>query len=51
MTALQPSAHRSHCPYKGDASYFSIVVDGKKAENAVWGTISRFRPWPKSPGT
>ena len=23
-------------PYKGDASYFSIVVDGNKAENAVW---------------
>jgi uncharacterized protein (DUF427 family) len=26
----------THCPYKGDASYFSIVADGKTIENAIW---------------
>jgi uncharacterized protein (DUF427 family) len=26
----------THCPYKGDASYWSIDVDGRRAENAVW---------------
>jgi uncharacterized protein (DUF427 family) len=36
MTALQPTPHASHCPYKGDARYFSIRVDGRSAENAVW---------------
>ena len=36
MTLLSPTAHRTHCPYKGDASYFTITVDGKVAENAVW---------------
>jgi len=36
MTLLQPTDHTSHCPYKGDASYFSIVADGHTAENAVW---------------
>ena len=36
MEALTPTAHSSHCPYKGDASYFSISADGKTAENAVW---------------
>jgi uncharacterized protein (DUF427 family) len=36
MSALQPTAHHSHCPYKGDASYFSISVDGRTADNAVW---------------
>ena len=36
MDKLQRTAHQTHCPYKGDASYFSIVANGKTAENAVW---------------
>lgn len=28
--------HQTHCPYKGDANYFSLSADGKTAENAVW---------------
>jgi uncharacterized protein (DUF427 family) len=31
------TAHRTHCPHKGDASYFTLVSDdGARAENAVW---------------
>lgn len=30
------SDHRTHCPYKGDASYFHLTTAGKRAENAVW---------------
>jgi uncharacterized protein (DUF427 family) len=26
----------THCPYKGDASYFTLSRDGEIAENAVW---------------
>ena len=33
MERLERTAHSTHCPFKGDASYFS-VVDGPK--NAVW---------------
>ena len=33
MERLIRSSHRTHCPFKGDASYFSLK-DG--AENAVW---------------
>ena len=33
MALLERSAHHSYCPYKGEASYFSIP-DG--AANAVW---------------
>lgn len=33
MDRLVRSSHRTHCPFKGDASYFS-VADGP--ENAVW---------------
>jgi uncharacterized protein (DUF427 family) len=36
MTAFEPTSHASHCPYKGDASYFSIRVGDKHSENAVW---------------
>ena len=36
MDLLKPAAHASHCPYKGDASYFTIAAGGKTAENAVW---------------
>jgi len=26
----------TYCPYKGHASYFTITMDGRIAENAVW---------------
>jgi uncharacterized protein (DUF427 family) len=35
MDRLVRSAHRTHCPYKGDASYFSLA-GGRAIENAVW---------------
>ena len=28
--------HETYCPYKGDAGYYSLVVDGETHENAVW---------------
>lgn len=33
---LDASDHTSHCPHKGDASYYSIVTKSKTLENAVW---------------
>ncbi|MGH6989745.1 MAG: DUF427 domain-containing protein [Stellaceae bacterium] len=36
MTLLEKTSHASYCPYKGDASYFSIPAGGSKSENAVW---------------
>ena len=33
---LTKTAHSTHCPYKGDASYYSISAGGKVAENAIW---------------
>lgn len=26
----------TRCPWKGDASYFTVEVDGARAENAAW---------------
>ena len=39
---LKPSDHTTHCPWKGDARYYHIVVDGQTNENAAW-----FYPDPK----
>ena len=36
MEHLAATSRSTHCPYKGDASYFSIAVGGETAENAVW---------------
>jgi uncharacterized protein (DUF427 family) len=33
---LTRTDHSTHCPFKGDASYWSIAVGGKESENAVW---------------
>jgi uncharacterized protein (DUF427 family) len=41
MALLERTDHASYCPYKGDASYFSIV-DG--AANAVWSYESPYQP-------
>jgi len=34
---LVKTEHSTHCPYKGDASYWSMTVGDRTAENAVWG--------------
>ncbi|MEC4593611.1 MULTISPECIES: DUF427 domain-containing protein [Nitrospirillum] len=36
MAALERTDHATHCPYKGDASYFSIPAGGARAVNAIW---------------
>jgi uncharacterized protein (DUF427 family) len=36
MTALTRTEHTSYCPYKGDASYYSIPAGGDRSSNAVW---------------
>src|SRR6202045_2002980 len=36
MELLKKTERVTHCPYKGDASYFSITADGKTIENAIW---------------
>src|SRR5436190_1854865 len=33
---LERTDHRTHCPFKGDASYWSVRVGDRVAENAVW---------------
>lgn len=42
MAAFVRTTHRTHCPYKGDASYFSLMADRKSADNAVWSYETPF---------
>jgi uncharacterized protein (DUF427 family) len=33
---LEPSERRSHCPFKGDAAYWSLRGEGARSDDAVW---------------
>jgi uncharacterized protein (DUF427 family) len=44
---LERTGHSTHCPYKGDASYFSIRVGDRVAENAIW---TYEQPYPSMAG-
>lgn len=33
---FEKTAHATHCPFKGNASYWSLKVGEESAENAVW---------------
>ena len=39
LELMRPTDHKAYCPFKGDCSYWTLVVDGGKqrSENAVWG--------------
>ncbi len=40
---FKPSDTHTHCPWKGEASYYHIEVDGKENKDAAW-----YYPEPKS---
>jgi uncharacterized protein (DUF427 family) len=37
MDLLEPTDHSTRCPFKGEASYWSVRAGGRVAENAAWG--------------
>ena len=39
---FEPTERRSHCPYKGDASYWTITAGGLTAKNAAWSYEAPF---------
>ncbi len=36
MSLLEATDNATYCPYKGDASYYSVPIGGRKSVNAVW---------------
>jgi uncharacterized protein (DUF427 family) len=43
QSLLRRTEHGSYCPYKGDASYYSVVTPEVTLDNAVW---SYEEPYP-----
>jgi len=39
---LEESAHQTTCPWKGEASYYDVVINGDRNANAAW-----YYPQPK----
>ena len=42
LSRFTRSARTSHCPYKGDASYFSLAVGDASRPDAVWSYEAPF---------
>jgi uncharacterized protein (DUF427 family) len=42
MDLLTATDHDSFCPFKGEATYWSIAVDGQVCENTVWSYAAPF---------
>ena len=47
LDLMRPTEHHTRCPYKGEASYWTIEVPGdtgsvRRAENAVWAYPSPY---------
>ena len=36
MALLERAGRSTRCPYKGDASYFTVRADGREAVDAAW---------------
>jgi len=36
MEFMTRTRHQTHCPYKGDANYYTLNMDGHFLENVVW---------------
>ncbi len=42
MDLFERTAHRTHCPHKGEASYYSLTAGGVERANAVWSYEAPF---------
>lgn len=36
MDRFEADPHRTHCPFKGDASYWNVVGAGERGDKAAW---------------
>ena len=36
LESLQPTEHRTICPFKGEASYYTVLGEDSRVENAAW---------------
>ena len=46
MQHLERTEAATHCPYKGDAAYYTVRANGRVSESAVWTYEQPYPPWP-----
>ncbi len=51
MQYLTAVATKTHCPYKGDSSYYNVVVNGETYENTAWYYPAPIPEAPRLKGT
>jgi uncharacterized protein (DUF427 family) len=39
---IRPSEHETYCPFKGDATYYSIVTRSGEIPNAIWTYVQPY---------
>jgi uncharacterized protein (DUF427 family) len=39
MELLEPTPRKTHCPYKGEASYWNVKVGDRTSHNTAWGYL------------
>ena len=44
FSVLERTDHETYCPYKGEASYYSLNAGEVKGENAVWTYEKPYEP-------
>lgn len=42
QSLLSPSATESYCPFKGDASYYDVTVDGTTTTDVIWTYVAPY---------
>ena len=42
MAVFKKTARSTHCPFKGDASYFTLTDGNANADNSVWSYETPF---------
>lgn len=50
MDLFSATDHHTHCPYKGDASYWNVTAGGKAEENLAWSYLDPFDEVPEIGG-
>ncbi len=48
---MEPSDHRTYCPFKGHASHWTLAAGGRRAEDAAWSYETPYREVPEIRGT
>ncbi len=46
MDLFSPTSHHTHCPYKGDADYWTVTAGGVAEDNVAWSYPDPFDEIP-----